>query len=190
MQMFDVHDELWFHELIFARDHIEAIDIADSHRGAGFGLGRTAMTAVPRFLPLAGASRDHLLAALGLGEPGVGHMQPDGSWHILPPGERSPAALRPQPTKMFRYMDEDGDDYVIFASDEERAFQIYTAYLDDTPALPNLWIAETFDHWQTFGLVRHERQACSRGVEGVGRYSAVGWVVLPIDYDRLALEAP
>lgn len=95
MQMFDVHDELRSHELIFARDHIEAIDIADRHRRAGFGLGRTPMVAVPRFLPLTGAGRGHLLAALRLGKPGVGDKRPDGSGHILAAGERSPAALSP-----------------------------------------------------------------------------------------------
>lgn len=190
MQMLDVHNDLGFHALVFAREPIEAVKLADAHRAAGFGYGNGRMSAMQRFLPLAGASRDHLRAALDLEKAGIGHLQPDGSWQILPPGERSARAVRPQPMTMHAYADDDGDEYVIFAPDEDRAFAIYTAYLDNTQALPSLWLAQTYDYWQLSGLVRHEPQACARGVEGVGLYSDAGWVILPIDYARLGLEAP
>jgi hypothetical protein len=189
-EMFDAHDEIQFHALIFAESSWDAIQIAELHRDSAFGLGHTPMSVVPRFMPLAGAARDHLQAALDRNERGIGHLQPDGSWLIVPAGKRPRDANTPPRMRMFDFADDDGDEYVIFALDMDRAVEIFTAYLDDPNALPHGWIPLTWEHWTRLGLVRHQRQAEARGVEGIGRYSAAGWVILPIDYKRLGLTAP
>lgn len=187
MQVFDAHDELWFHALVFAPSSWEALEIAELHRDAGFGVGSTPLSLVPRFMPLAGPARDHLDNALRLDRAGIGHLEPDGSWTILPAGQRPAQLVTPKHMAMHAFADDDGDEYVIFAHDQDRAEDIYLAYLADPRALPQGWVPLTHDHWVTLGLVRHERQAASRGVEGIGRYSPAGWVILPVDYDRLDL---
>lgn len=190
MQTFDTHDEIQFHALVFAETSWDAIQMAELHRDSGFGVGHTPMSVVPRFVPLAGAARDHLQAALDRNERGIGHLQDDGSWLILPPGERPPSPTRPALMQMHPLTDADGDEYVVFAPSWDRAVEIYSALLDDPNALPEGWVPLTFDYWMTLGLVRHEAQATSRGVEGIGRYTAAGWVILPINYSRLGLSAP
>ncbi|ONF97416.1 hypothetical protein [Sphingomonas jeddahensis] len=189
-QMFDAHDEIDFHVLVFAPNSWRASEMAELHRDLGFGFGSTPVSVVPRFMPLAGAASYHLQAALDRNVPGIGHLQLDGSWLILPPGERPPQSTGPTPMQLHNFTDDDGDEYVIFARDWDRAAKIFTAYLDDPNALPGGWIPLTHDHWRTLGLVRHGHQAESRGVEGVGRYTAAGWVILAVDYHRLGLSAP
>jgi hypothetical protein len=189
-QTFDAHDELYFYALVFADNSWDAVQLAELHRDSGFGVGHTPISIVPRFTPSTGTARDHLLAAIARNERGIGHLQSDGSWLIVPDGQRPPRAITPPRMQMFDFADDDGDEYVIFAPDMDRAVEIFTAYLDDPNALPHGWIPLTWEHWTTLGLVRHQRQAEARGVEGVGRYSAAGWVILPIDYKRLGLTAP
>lgn len=190
IQTYDAHDEIAFHSLVFAENSWDAIQLAELHRDSGFGVGSTPISIVPRFVPTAGSARDHLLATLERDERGIGHLQADGSWLILPPGERPPHPTSPTPMQMHDFTDDDGDEYVVFAPDWNRAVEIYTAYLNDPNALPNGWVPLAYDYWLTLGLVRHEAQATSRGVEGLGRYSPAGWVLLPIDYDRLGITAP
>lgn len=190
MAAYDAHDELWFHALVFAPSSWEALEIAELHRDSGFGVGSTSVSLVPRFVPPTGSARDHLQAALDQNQAGIGHLELDGSWMILPAGERPPQSIRPTRMEMHALADDDGDGYVIFARHRDRAEEIYLGYLADPNALPRGWVPLTHDHWITLGLVRHERQAASRGVEGVGRYSAAGWVLLPIDYDRIGVSPP
>ncbi|MBX9813085.1 MAG: hypothetical protein A4S12_09035 [Proteobacteria bacterium SG_bin5] len=166
------------------------MDIAERHRATDRSLGQTPFAVVPRFLPLSGAAREKLLQSLRLEKPGIGHLQPDGSWVILPADERCATACRPKPMEMHAYIDEDGDEFVLFTPNEGRALAIYEAYRRDTQALPGNWVAQTYEYWLTLGLVRHERQARRRGVEGLGRYTPAGWLILPIDYERLGLPTP
>lgn len=190
MQTFDAQDEIQFHALVFAENSWDAIEMAELHRDSGFGVGHTPMSLVPRFMPVSGSARDHLQAALDRNERGIGHLQADGSWMILPAGERPPHPSQPTPMQLHQFTDTDGDEFVIFAPSWDRAVEIYAALLDDPKALPSGWIPLTYDYWLTLGLVRHEAQAKARGVEGIGRYSPAGWVILPIDYPRLGLSAP
>jgi hypothetical protein len=190
IQAYDAHDELYFHALVFAENSWDAIQIAELHRDSGFGAGHTPISIVPRFTPTAGPARDHLLAALDRNERGVGQLRLDGGWDVLPAGTRPSQPIRPPSMQMHDFADGDGDEYVIFARDPDRAVEIYTAFLNNPNALPDGWIPLAHDHWMTLGLVRHGHQAESRGVEGIGRYSAAGWVILAIDYDRLGLTAP
>lgn len=82
---------------------------------------------------------------------------------------------------------EDGDQVVLFASSPERARQIFQA-LERRFDVPEGWVADAWDCWQEFGLVRHEHEACERCMEGVGVYhSGSGWTILPLDYDALGL---
>lgn len=189
-KMFEAHDEIHFHALVFAENSQDALEMAELHRDAGFGFGHTPISVVPRFMPLAGAARGHLQAALNCKRRGIAHLRADGTWLILPPGEQPPSSIRPPAMQMQALFDDDGDEYVIFAADWDRAVAIYTAYLEDPRALPEGWIPLTHDYWSTLGLVRHQAQAEARGVEGIGCYSPDGWMILPIDYSRLGLSAP
>lgn len=57
--------------------------------------------------------------------------------------------------------------------------------------MPQGWTGSEFDKWQLLGLVRHEREACARCVEGIGVYDPrTGWTIAPIDYASFGLEPP
>ena len=87
----------------------------------------------------------------------------------------------------------DDDDYqaVIFAEDSFRAEHIWEAIGERYELMPEGWLDSECDTWRTVGLVRHEREACVRRIEGVGIYSSrTGWTILPIDYDTIGIEPP
>lgn len=85
---------------------------------------------------------------------------------------------------------EDGDQVVVFTWSEERAAEIFLT-LEVNFKVPEGWTCDAWDCWQLFGLVKHEREACLRRVEGIGVYtSRKGWTLLPIDYAALGLDPP
>ena len=190
MQCYDVHDEISFHALVFATGAEQAMDIGSRHRDAGFGYGSTPLSIMSRQVPSAGSDRDRLQSALAQNKPGIGHLRSDGSWDILPAGVRPLESIRPEPSAMRSYADDDGDQYVIFAKSEDRALTIFEAILNAPRSLPKAWTLMAWDAWSTIGLVRHQRQAEMRGVEGIGIYTAAGWCILAIDYLAFDIDPP
>lgn len=188
--VFDVHDQIAFAAVVFARNRDHAIALANGHLSSFRGYASTQMTILERLPALGGSARNHLRAAIAAGVPGIGHQQEDGSWLVLPPGDRSGQGVRPRPTQLFFYIDDDDYQVVLFARDQERADALYDAIQADYRALPSEWLGSEWDAWSTVGLVRHKRQAEERGVEGLGIYNPDGWLVLPLDYEALGVTPP
>jgi hypothetical protein len=188
--VFDVHDQIAFAAVVFARDRDHAIALANEHLASFRGHTSPQMTVLERLPALGGPARDFLLAAIAAGVPGIGHRQEDGSWLVLPPGDRSARDVRPTPTQMLLYNDDDDYQVVLFARDQDRADELYDAIQADYRALPSEWLGSEWDAWSTVGLVRHKRQAEERGVEGLGIYNPDGWLVLPLDYEALGVTPP
>lgn len=87
----------------------------------------------------------------------------------------------------------DDDDYqaAIFAVDEWRAAEIWEAIAERFWLMPKGWLGSELDSWILFGRVRHEREACSRCVEGIGIYDQfAGWSILPLDYEAIGISPP
>lgn len=187
---FDVHDQIANAAVVFARDRDHAIELANEHLASFRGYTAPHMTVLERLPALGGAAGDHLLAAIAAGKPGIGHQQEDGSWVVLPPGDRSARAVRPRPTQLFFYIDDDDYQVVLFAKDQARADTLYDVIQADYRVLPSEWLGSEWDAWSTVGLVRHKRQAEERGVEGLGVYGPDGWQILPLDYAVLGIVAP
>ncbi|AOW22832.1 hypothetical protein AVM11_18375 [Sphingomonas melonis TY] len=187
---FDVHDQIANAAVVFARDRDHAIALANQHLASFRGYTSTQMTALERPPALGGPARHHLLAAIAAGVPGIGHQQEDGGWVVLPPGDRSVRTVRPRPTQLFFYIDDEDYQVVLFASDQDRADALYDAIQADYRLLPSEWLGSEWDVWSTCGLVRHKRQAEERGVEGIGIYNPDGWLVLPLDYEALGVTPP
>lgn len=187
---FDLTDQVAFSALAFARDGDHALRLGNEHR-ASFRLGGISkMVCMERLPPLGGAARNHHLDALEADVPGVGHKQADGSWLVLPPGVRPNHSIRPKPTRMFHFSDDDGYEVVLFAPDLERARELYQAVLSDYRALPSEWRGSEWEAWSEVGIVRHAAQAQARGVEGLGVYNPNGWLILPLDYEALGAAPP
>jgi hypothetical protein len=187
---FDVHDEVAFSAVVFARDGDQALCIALEHRASFRGSTGSPMTMMERLPALGGRARDHQLAAVDAGITGVGYPQADGSWLVLPPGIQPIHTVRPTPTRMFHFSDDDGYEVVLFAHEQERASDLYNAIRSDYRVLPREWRGSEFETWSAIGLVRHQAQAEDRGTEGIGIYNPDGWLLLPIDYDRLGVAPP
>ena len=86
-----------------------------------------------------------------------------------------------------------GDNYevVLFAESQERADLLFLVIEHHLDLLPEGWLGDEWDCWQTFGLVRHQREAEKRRVEGIGIYdSSVGWTILPLDYETIGIDPP
>lgn len=190
MQCYDVHDEISFHALVFATCAEQALEIGTRHRDAGFGEGHTAISVISRQVPFAGSDRDRLKSALAQNKSGIGHLRSDGIWDILPAGVRPLESVRPEPTEMRTYEDDDGHEYVIFAKSEDRTETIFEAILNAPRSLPKAWKPMVWKEWSTKGLVRNHRQAERRGVEGIGLYTAAGWCILAIDYLAFDIDPP
>lgn len=188
--VFDVHDQIAFAAVVFARDRDHAIALANEHLASFRGYTSTQMTVLERLPALVGPARDHLVAAIAAGVPGIGHRQEDESWVVLPPGDRSARAVRPRPKQLFFYIDDEDLQVVLFVTDRERADTLYEVIQADYRVLPSRWLGSEWDAWSTVGLVRHKRQAEERGVEGLGIYGPFGWQILPLDYDVLGVEPP
>lgn len=188
--VFDVHDQISFAAVVFASDRDHAIAQANEHLASFRGYTSLQMTALERLPALGDPARDHLLTAIAAGVPGIGHWQEDGSWVVLPPGDRPARAVRPRPTQLFFYIDDDDYQVVLFARDQDRADELYDVIQADYRLLPSEWLGSEWDAWSTVGLVRHERQAEERGVEGLGIYNPDGWLVLPLDYEALGVTPP
>ena len=187
---FDVYDQVSFAVVVFARDGDHARRLGDDHRKSLTGNGSGPIHVMERLPMLGGVARDHHLAAVRDDVPGVGHQQPDGSWLLLPPGVRPINSLRPKPTTMFHFSDDDGYEVVLFAHTRRRAKHLYKAILQDYLVLPREWRGSEFETWLAIGLVRHQGQAEDRGVEGIGIYNLYGWLILPIDYEMLGVGSP
>lgn len=188
--VFDVHDQIASAVVIFARNGKEALLLANEHFASFRGYTSSQMTLLERLPASAGPARDHLIAAIEADVSGIGHRQANGSWLVLPPGDRSTRDVRPNPTELFFYNDDDDYQVVLFASDQDRADELYSAIEVDYRVLPREWDGSEWEAWTTIGLVRHKRQAEERGIEGLGIYNADGWLVLPLDYEALGVEAP
>lgn len=188
--VFDVHDQIAFAAVVFAKNGDHAIALANEHLASFRGYTSTQMTVLERLPALGGPARDHLVAAIAAGVPGVGHRQDDGKWLVLPAGDRPERAVRPSPTQLFFYIDDDDYQVVLFAKDQERADTLYDVIQADYRSLPSEWLGSEWDAWSTVGLVRHRGQAEQRGVEGLGIYGPLGWQILPLDYDTLGVQPP
>lgn len=188
--IFDVHDQIASAVVIFARNRDEAVLLADAHFSSLLGYTSTQMTFVERLPASAGSARDHLIAAIEADVSGIGHRQADGSWLVLPPGDRSARDVRPDPTELFFYNDDDDYQVVLFASDQDRADELYSAIKVDYRVLPREWLGSEWEAWTTVGLVRHKRQAEERGIEGLGIYNYNGWLILPLEYAELGVAPP
>jgi len=187
---FDVHDEVSFCAVVFARDRSHALDMANEHRACLRGGSRSPLTLMERLPPLGGRSRTHHLVAVRAGIGGIGHAEANGCWLVLPPGIRPIHSVRPIPTRMFHFSDDDGYEVVLFAHDRRRAIELYDAIVPDYRALPREWRGSEFETWAAVGLVRHQAQAEGRGIEGLGIYNPDGWLLLPIDYKTLGVLPP
>lgn len=187
---FDLNDQTAFSAVVFARDSDHALCLGKEHRASSRVGGTSRMVWMERLPPISGAARDHHLDAMKAGVPGVGHRQPDGSWLVLPPGVQPIHSVRPKPTQMFCFSDDDGYDVVLFAHDLERVREVYKAILLDYRALPPEWQGSEWEAWCATGIVRHAAQAEARGVEGVGIYNPDGWLILPLDYGALHVAPP
>ncbi|SEL95830.1 hypothetical protein SAMN05216382_2979 [Sphingomonas palmae] len=188
--VFEVHDQIAFAAVVFATNGDHAIALANEHLASFRGYTSTQMTVLERLPGFGGPARDHLVAAIAAGVPGVGYRQDDGSWLVLPPGDRPHRAVPPRPTQLFFYIDDDDYQVVLFARNQERADALYDAIQADYRVLPSEWLGSEWDAWSTVGLVRHKRQAEERGVEGLGIYNPDGWMVLPLDYEALGVTPP
>lgn len=87
----------------------------------------------------------------------------------------------------------DRDNYqaAIFSNSWIRGTDIWRAINGRYWLMPQGWTGTEFDAWMLLGLVRHEREACARCVEGIGIYDPItGWRIAPIDYATFGLEPP
>lgn len=191
LHCWDVHDQIAFAAVVFAESEAEAIWLGELHKEAFLGRVSPMMTAIERRPGPNGAAADWLKAAAAVGVPGMGYLQDDGSWIVLPPGEQEPKVFRPAPTELIVFFDGDGDEVVFFARDHYRAGDLYDAIRDRFDLLPEGMTPHAWEAWTTVGLVRHGIQARQRGVEGVGVYdSERGWHILPLDYVALEIDPP
>lgn len=190
VRCYDVHDQTTFAAVIFAQNHADAIWIGNLHLESYRGYQSTMMTAIERKPGPNGRAAEHLAAAIDAGVPGVGHLQQDSRWLVLAPADRPQNAFRPQCTEMHHYINEDDYQVVLFARDQERADDIYGGIYDRFDLLPRGWLGSEWDAWTTVGLVRHQRHAEERGVEGLGIYLEEGWQILPLDYEALGIDPP
>lgn len=79
---------------------------------------------------------------------------------------------------------------VLFAESQERADLLFLVIEHHLDLLPEGWVGDEHDTWLTVGLVRHGREAQKRRVEGVGHYTAEGWIILPLDYEKIGIDPP
>lgn len=87
----------------------------------------------------------------------------------------------------------DDEDYqaAIFSETSFRAEEIWIAIAERFWLMPQGWLGSEWDAWMLHGRVKHEREACSRCVEGIGIYSPdQGWKILPIDYAAIGMAPP
>lgn len=188
VRCYDLHDQTTFSAVVFAQSHADAIWIGNLHLESLSGRHGPMMTAIERQPGRSGRAAEKLMAAINEDTPGVGHLQRDGSWLILPPGERLKQPIRPSSTELHVFTDEDGDEVVLFTHDPFRAGELYDAIHDRLDLLPSGWMPHAWEAWTTVGLVRHGIQAEQRGIEGVGIYdSESGWQILPLDYAALGI---
>lgn len=190
IRCYDIHDQTTFSAVVFAQSHADAIWIGNLHLESYRGHQSTMMTAIDRKAGPNGGAAEHLMVAIDSDIPGIGHLQSDGSWLVLPPGARPEYAVRPRRTLMHLFTDDDDYQIVLFARDEMRARNLYRVICDQLDQLPDGWLGAEWEAWTTVGLVRHQRHAEERGVEGVGIYSEQGWEILPLDYEALGIEPP
>ena len=89
------------------------------------------------------------------------------------------------------YHDDEDYQVAIFASDEWRSGEIWDAIAGRFWLMPTGWLGSELETWLLLGRKWHEREACERGVEGIGVYSPVdGWTILPIDYVTIGIAPP
>jgi len=187
---FDLNDQIMFSAVVFARNRDHALRLGNEHRASFRVGGVSELTCMERLPPLGGAARKHHLDAIEADVPGVGHKQTNGSWVVLPPGVRPSYSVRPKPTRLFHFSDNDGYQVVLFAPDMERARELYQAILSNYGVLPPEWQGSEWEAWSEIGIVRHAAQAQDRGVEGLGIYNPDGWLILPLEYEALNISPP
>ena len=190
MRAYDVHDQVSNAWLVIAPSRREALRLAIEHQQS-FSFPRTrGLTAIERLPALAGRSRDQLLAALQAGAPGIAHRQVSGGWWVHPPGISGGASAQAALTKAFHYVDDEGDEMVLFAHGDVRANELYDGVITCPGAMPRAGAMSAWTAWNTVGLVRHLAQAERRGIEGIGLYRREGWQILPINYVAIGMDPP
>lgn len=190
MRSFDVHDQTTFAELVIAPSREEAFRLARVHLASYRGQTSDRMTAIERLLGFGGTAVERLAAVIRNNVSGIAHLQADGTWLVLPAGIRPLAKAYPKGTKMHHFVDEDDYEVVLFAHSVARAADLYGAISHDYSVLPRPWLGSEWEAWLAVGIVRHERQATQRGVEGLGIYTDQGWQILPLDYRALGINPP
>lgn len=190
IRCWDFHDQIALAGVAFASSQADAIRLANDHRASFDGYESTLMTAIERCPALLGTAGVHLADAMNARVVGIGHLQKDGSWLVLPPGSWPGSSAQPTPTEMHHFIDKDDYQFVFFARDDFRAGELYDAMCHRDASLPDEWLGSEWDAWTMIGLVRHQRHAENRGVEGIGVYSADGWQILPIDYQEFGVDPP
>lgn len=191
LRCWHVHDQVAFAAVVFAESEAEAIWLGELHKESFQGRISPMMTAIERRPGSNDKAASALRAAIAAGVPGMGYLQRDGSWLVLPPGERPRTIVHPVEIELHIHIDDDGDEVVIFARDSFRAGDLYDAIHRRFDLLPEGWVTHAWETWTTLGLVRHGIQARQRGIEGVGVYDPErGWKILPLDYTALGVEPP
>jgi hypothetical protein len=191
IRCWDVHDQIANAFVVYAHNPAGAVSIANKHLGSFGGNQSSDMTAIERLPGVTGCAAQHLIAALGQGDVGIGHLQQSGSWSVLPPGLLPATSVAAASTQMHHYRDDEDYQVVLFAHDELRADELYHAIsFNDHRDLPAEWLGSEWEAWTTVGLVRHQRQAEERGIEGVGVYTKQGWQIFPLDYGAFRVDPP
>jgi hypothetical protein len=190
LKCFDLEDRDTTGIVAFAQDRRNAILLGTMHFIFTQGRVPQQMTAIERQPAFGGPARDYLITALNAGVFGIGHLQRDGSWIVLPWDMEADESVTHTPTSMHHRFNEDFIEVVLFTYSIHRADDIYHALMKGSLLVPEKWFGSAWEAWQQDGLVRHQVQAETRGVEGVGVYTPNGWQILPLDYLPLAVDNP